>query len=49
MAYIIVYFVKLYSIPSCLMVNNDQIRIHHVPTKDFVSKILLVYLCSQIQ
>jgi hypothetical protein len=31
MAYKIIYVVKLYFIPLCLMVNNDQIRIHLVP------------------
>jgi len=32
MAYWIIYFMKLYSIPPCLVVNNDQIGIHLVPT-----------------
>jgi hypothetical protein len=31
MAYNITYLVKLYFIPLCLMVNNDQIKIHLVP------------------
>jgi hypothetical protein len=26
------YLVKFYSIPSCLVVNNDQTRIHLIPT-----------------
>jgi hypothetical protein len=32
MAYIITYLVKLYSIPSCLVVNTNQTGIHLVPT-----------------
>jgi hypothetical protein len=31
MLYKITYLVKLYSIPLCLVVNNDQIRIHLIP------------------
>jgi hypothetical protein len=33
MAHMVAYLVKAYNIPTCLVINTDQTRIHLVPTR----------------